>query len=144
MKEFVTIDPDKVDQASTDLVTLMEEFGTRTTSHSSGAANSLAPIDIQEFAFRAAHSRVTAFWAIRAQGARERLEEAAYFLATHAATARANDGDAKTELVTLEADLCVSLDEYTKADYYEATGATEPTPTGEDGAIPVHGENVAV
>jgi len=143
VKETVSIDPDKVEQASNDLLELMEEFGTRTTSHSSEVANTMAGLDIQELAFRAAHSAVSAFWAARAQGTRERLEEAAYFLATHAATARANDEDAESDLVTLEADLCISLDEYTKADYYSATGATPPAPPSED-AAPVHGESVAV
>jgi hypothetical protein len=144
VKETVTIDPDKVEQASKDLLEFMEEFGTRTTSHGDAVANALAGIDIQEFAFRAAHSAVTAFWAARAQGARERLEEAAYFLATHAATARANDEDAASALVELDAELCVSLDEYTKADYYAATGAPPPEPTGEDGAMPTGSESVAV
>lgn len=143
MKESVAIDPDKVDQASNDLLTLMEEFGTCTTSHSSEVANVMSGIDIQEFAFRAAHSAASAFWAVRAQGARERLEEAAYFLATHAATARAHDEEAEGDLVTLDAELCVSLDEYTKANYYEATGTTPPAPPGED-AVSVHGESVAV
>jgi hypothetical protein len=144
MKESVSINPDQVEQASKDLLTLMEEFASSTTSHSDGVANAMSGIDIHEFAFRAAHSRVTAFWATRAQGARERLEEAAYFLATHAATARANDEEAEGDLVTLDAELCVSLDEYTKADYYAATGTQPPAPTGEDGAMPRGGESAAV
>lgn len=144
MKETVSINPDLVEQASKDLLSLMEEFGTATTSHSDDVTNAMTSIDIQEFAFRAAHSGVTAFWAARAQGARERLEEAAYFLATHAATARANDEEAEGDLVSLEADLCVSLDEYTKADYYSATGTEAPTPTGEDGAMPTGQGDVAV
>lgn len=144
MKETVTIDPDKVEQASKDLLELMEEFGNQTTAHGDALANTLAGMDIQEFAFRAAHTAVTAFWATRAQGARERLEEAAYFLATHAATARANDEEAEADLVTLDAELCVSLDEYTKADYYTATGTQPPAPTGEDGALPTASESVAV
>jgi hypothetical protein len=144
VKETVAIDPDKVEQASSDILALMEEFGTRTTSHSSEVANAMAAIDIQAFAFRSAHATVSAFWATRAQGARKRLEEAAYFLATHAATARDNDEEAEGDLVTLEAEVCVSLDEYTKADYYKATSTTPPTPTGEDGAMPVNGESVAV
>jgi len=88
VKETVTIDPDRVEQSSKELLELKGEFGTRSTSRGEETANALAPIDIQKFAFRAAHTAVTAFWATRAQGARERLEEAAYFLATHAATAR--------------------------------------------------------
>lgn len=144
MKESVSINPDKVEQASNDLLTLMEEFGSATTSHSGDVANAMAGIDIQEFAFRTAHSRVAAFWATRAQGVRERLEETAYFLATHAATARANDEEAEGDLVTLDADLCVSLDEYTKTDYYAATGTQPPVPTGEDGAMPTGGASVAV
>jgi hypothetical protein len=126
VKETVTIDPDKVEQASADLLDRMEEFGARTTAHGDETANAMAVIDIQAFTFRTAHTAVAAFLAARAQGARERLEAAAYFLATHAATARANDEDAAADLVTLDAALCVSLDEYTKADYYAATGERPP------------------
>lgn len=144
MKETVSIDPDKVEQASNDLLSLMEEFSARTTTHGDEVANALSDIDIQEFAFRGAHTSVSAFWSTRAQGTRKRLDETAYFLATHAATARANDEDAEAELVTLDAELCVSLDDYTKADYYAATGTQSPTPTGEDGAMPTNGESVAV
>lgn len=140
----MAIDPDAVDQASKDLFTVAENLSTASATASDGVVNALSSLGVGTFAFKEALGEATAFWSKRAGDSRERLEDAAEYLATNAAVARRHDDDTAADMVELEADTYISIDQYRQDDYYEQTGAARPERTGEDGAMSTSGESVAV
>lgn len=144
MSNEMIIDPDAVEQASKDVIGVAEDLESRTTALMSATSNTLKEVDIREFDCRLALSTATAFWSRRATGCRERLEDAAEFMATNAAVARKYDADAAADFVKLESDVYISIDDYSTEDCYEQTGAERPGDTGTDGAMPAGGERVVV
>ncbi len=144
MSEKMIIDPDAVEQASKDVMGVAEDLESRTTTLMSATSNALKEVDIREFDCRLALSAATVFWSRRATGCRERLEDAAEFMATNAAVARKHDAAAAADFVELGSDVYISIDDYSTEDYYEQTGAERPDNTGTDGVMPTGGESVAV
>jgi hypothetical protein len=144
LSDKMAIDPDSVDQASKDLLAVAENLSAASATASDGVVNALASLGAGTFAFKVALGEATAFWARRAGDSRERLEDAAEYLATNAAVARQHDDDTAADMVELEPDTYISIDQYRQDDYYEQTGAARPERTGEDGAMPSGGESVAV
>lgn len=140
----MAIDPDVVDQASQDLFTVAENVSAASATASEGVVNALTGLGVGTFAFKDALSEATAFWSKRAGDSRERLEDAAEYLATSAAVARQHDDDTAADMVELDADMYISIDQYRRDDYYEQTGAARPERTGEDGAMPTGDGSVAV
>ncbi|MBO3733716.1 type VII secretion target [Glycomyces niveus] len=144
MSDKMAIDPDAVDQASQDLLGIAEHVSAASAAASEDVVNALTSLGVGMFAFKDALGEATAFWSKRAGGSRERLEDAAEYLATNAAVARQHDNDTAADMVELEADTYISIDQYRQDDYYEQTGAARPERTGEDGAMSTGGESVAV
>jgi hypothetical protein len=144
MSDTLKIDPEAVEQASADVIALTEELETAALKLGDGTSNALSGIEIGPFAFRTALTDAVAFWARRAAGCRERLTDAAQFMATNAAIARELDEDSAAGFVELGSDMYIGVDQYTRDDYYERTGAERPAPSGEDGSMAADGESVAV
>lgn len=144
MSDKMIIDPEAVEQASKDVMGVAEDLESRTTTLMSATSNVLKEVDIREFDCRLALSAATVFWSRRASGCRERLEDAAQFMAANAAIARKHDADAAADFVELGSDVHLGIDDYSTEDYYEQTGAERPDGTGTDGAAPAGGEDAVV
>jgi hypothetical protein len=144
VSDRLSIDPESVEQASADVITLVDEMEANALELSDGTSNSMSGIDIGAYTFRQALIGAAALWAGRATGFRERLTDAAEFMSTNAAIARQLDADSAADFVELEPDAYLSIDQYSRADFYEQTGTPPPAPSGEDGAMSVDGESVAV
>lgn len=144
MSNVLKIDPDVVEATASALKTVAEEAHSAGTAIVELTSNDLQPIDPGHYAFRQGLAVATAFWARRISGLAVRITDGAEFMETNAAMARAADADAEADFVELEN--AVSANEYTKQDYYAATGTTPPADTtvGDESAMPVNGESVVV
>lgn len=142
MGDTLKITPDVVDAAAAEIRGHTESLETELLRISDVCSNGLTGIDINEFTFRTALSGASAFWSGRGTGCRQNLEDTAEYLITLAADAR--EADAVTEAGFVELENAISPAEYSKADYYEATGTEPPEPDVTDGAIPVGSESLAV
>jgi hypothetical protein len=142
--DTLKIDPDLVEQTASTLKDVAEEHQQAGTALMDTTADLLSPISAADFAFRQGLAEATAFWSRRVSGLTTRLVDGAEFMETNAAMAREVDAEAGAEFVSLEN--AVGAGEYTKQQYYEATGAQPPSDsfTGDRTAVPVNGESVAV
>jgi hypothetical protein len=142
MSDKMIIDPQAVAEAAETAQQVSEDLDQAALAASTAVGEAAEPISIREFACRLGLSSATSWWYTRIHDHRLRIDDLAEFMATNAAVAEQYDNEDETSFVELGSEM-VGLDEYSQADYYEATGTERPA-YDPDARPVVGGEDVPV
>ena len=142
MSDRLVINPETVQATADAIREAAEEADQAGRAMVESTSNEMSEVDPREFAFRQGLADATVFWSERVSGLVERLVDGAEYMETNTALACQTDAEGSSSLIELGN--AIGIDDYTRSDYYEATGAEPPAPTGTDAAMPVGGESAAV
>lgn len=142
MSDTMRIDPEAVTAAAEAAQEVAEDLDQAALAASTAVGEAAEPISTREFACRLGLSSATSWWYTRIHGHRLRIDDLSEFMVTNAAVAEQYDNEDEASFVELGSEM-VGLDEYSQADYYEATGTERPS-YDPDARPVVGGEDVPV